>query len=350
MKSAAALILLAGCAVIHPAEIRLTKATTPSLEFGPQPASPAASIIVSRDAYLMGTRVHLAVHVDDRESGLLTLESALAALEQTEDELSNWRRSSEISMLNREPLHHRRALAARLCLAFKDVWQWQRESGAAFDPAIGQLLEAWKVHGAGAIPSPATLAAALASSGIAQFDFDPRGCTISRRSDVILDTGAFGKGEALDRAAAVLGTAPWIIDLGGQVSVGGNTPRGDGWTILVAEPHRRDVPALRVRLTHGSLATSAGSERDLLVGGKRVGHIIDPRTGYPASFDGSVTVWHERGLVADILSTALYVMGPEPGLRWAEERRLAACYLIPEGSTLRVAATAAFHRLLSEQG
>ena len=84
-----------------------------------------------------------------------------------------------------------------------------------------------------------------------------------------------------------------------------------------------------------------------MVSGTRVGHIFDPRTGRPATFAGSVTVWHERALAADILSTALYVMGPDIGLRWAEGQGLAACYLIPEGASLRMAATAAFRNLLS---
>ena len=95
----------------------------------------------------------------------------------------------------------------------------------------------------------------------------------------------------------------------------------------------------------GSLSTSAGSERDLVVSGLRIAHHFDPRTGRPATFTGSVTVWHERGLVADMLSTALYVMGPEPGLQWAEARGIAACYLIPERGTLRVETTRAFRRL-----
>jgi thiamine biosynthesis lipoprotein len=172
---------------------------------------------------------------------------------------------------------------------------------------------------------------------------------VTRRGDVAIDAGAFGKGEGLDRAAAALGDIPLMIDLGGQVSVGSH-PAPDGWTIGIADPRRRDVPALHVRMTSGSLSTSAGSERDLAVNGARVGHIVDPRTGRPATFDGSVTVWHERGLVADILSTALYVMGPEAGLRWAEDRGLAACYLIPDGASNRTESTPAFRRLITAQG
>ena len=309
-----------------------------------------ATIRVSRNVYLMGTRAELLVHAPLRETGLVRLEAALTALEDTEAELSTWRDTSDISTLNRHPVGKPWVATARLCRLFADVWTWHRETGGTFDPAIGRLLAAWDVHGEGAIPTPAAHARAQALSGLALLSFDRGTCTVTRRADVTLDVGAFGKGEGLDRAAAVFGDIPWLIDLGGQVSVGGAAPPEGAWPIAIADPRRRDIPALHVRMTGGSLSTSAGSERDLTVNGTRVAHHFDPRSGRPATFDGSVTVWHERGLVADILSTALYVMGPEAGRRWAETRGVAACYLIPDGGSLRVETTAAFRKLLSGRG
>lgn len=325
-----ALLVLASCAVLS--------------------AQDPAAIFVSRDVYLMGTRAQLSAYAATRDAGLARLESALAVLEETEDELSTWRESSDISALNRQPIGEPWMADARLCRMFADVWDWHHATGRAFDPAIGRLLAAWDVHGEGAVPAPNAHAKALASSGIALIAFDRGRCTLTRRADVAIDVGAFGKGEALDRAAAVLGDEPWMIDLGGQISVGGRLPPEGGWTVGVADPRRRDHPALRVRMATGSLSTSAGSERDLVVNGVRIGHIFDPRTGLPAPFNGSVTVWHERGLAADALSTALYVMGPEAGLPWAEARGIAACYLIPERGTLRVEATRAFRRLFTSPG
>jgi thiamine biosynthesis lipoprotein len=309
-----------------------------------------APVLMSREVYLMGTRATLSVHALRREAGLAALESALTALEDTEAELSTWRDASAISAFNQQPIGQPWMASARLCSMFADVWTWHRETGGAFDPAIGRVLAAWDVHGEGAVPTAAAHARALASAGLALLTFDRTACTLTRRSAVTLDVGAFGKGEALDRAAAAIGGVPWMIDLGGQISVGGNAPPGDGWTIAIADPRQRTVPALHLRMTTGSLSTSAGTERDLSVSGRRVGHILDPRTGDPATFDGSVTVWHERGLVADILSTALYVMGPEVGRRWAEARGIAVCYLIPDGTTLRVESTAAFGKLTIAPG
>ena len=304
------------------------------------------AVFVSRDVYLMGTRAQLSTYGETRDAGLATLESAMAVIEETEEELSTWRESSAVSALNRHPIGEPWRATPRLCRMFADVWEWHRRTDRAFDPAIGRLLAAWDIHGEGAIPASEAQARAIASSGMALLAFDRGRCTLTRRADVSIDVGAFGKGEALDRAAAVLGDGPWMIDLGGQISVGGRLPPEGRWPIAVADPLQRDRPALHLWMATGSLSTSAGSERDLEVNGLRIAHHFDPRTGRPASFNGSVTVWHERGLVADLLSTALYVMGPEAGLRWAEARGIAACYLIPGRSTLRVETTRAFRRLV----
>ena len=309
-------------------------------------AQNTSTVFVSRNVYLMGTRAQLSTYAATRDGGLATLESALAVIEDAEEELSTWRPSSQISAFNRHPLGEPWTATPRLCRMFGDVWEWHRATEGAFDPAIGRLLTAWDIHGEGAVPAPEARPRALASSGMTLLTFERDRCTLTRRADVAIDVGAFGKGEALDRAAAVLGDDPWMIDIGGQIAVGGRVPREGAWSIRVADPRQRERPVLQVEMATGSLSTSAGSERDLVVGGVRVGHVLDPRTGRPATFDGSVTVWHQRGIAADALSTALYVMGPEEGLRWAETRGIAACYLIPEQGTLRVEMTRAFRRLL----
>lgn len=306
------------------------------------------SVVVSREAYLMGTRAELVVHAENRHVGMGRLEHALDALEDAEAELSTWRPTSDISALNHYPIGMPWMASKRLCRLFQDIWTWHREAGGAFDPGIGHLLDAWDIHGDGAIPSAKRLEQAMAASGLKLLRFDQNTCTVTRLGDATIDVGAFGKGEALDRAGDVLGHLPWMINLGGQISVGGRAPAGGSWPVSIAHPRERDAATVHVRLTSGSLSTSAGSERDLKVNGVRIAHHLDPRTGRPAAFDGSVTVWHQRGLIADMLSTALYVMGPA-GLQWAEERGLAACYLTPDGGIVRMEATTAFRTLLSAQ-
>ena len=137
---------------------------------------------------------------------------------------------------------------------------------------------------------------------------------------------------------------PWMIDFGGQIAVNQRPPGQTAWMLSIAHPLERQHAFLSVGLPDGSLSTSGGSERDLWVGGRRIAHHLDPQTGEPAAFHGSVMVWHSSALAADALSTALFVMGPDRGLSWAEAHDIAACYLVP-GSGVSVRMSSAFRRL-----
>ncbi len=294
---------------------------------------PAAekNVEVTREVFLMGTRCTLTTFADNRQSGLEQIEKHLRILEEAEHQLSTWRADSVLSQLNRQPIGLPFRSPPFLCRLFGELLHWVSETGSAFDPAVGSLVRAWGLRETGHVPSPEALKAALEDSGLSHFSFDRSHCGIVRTGAASIDCGAFGKGEALDRLlhyASRHAASPWLVDLGGQIAVYGHPPDSSYWTVDLAHPGDRHIPVLSLKLRCGSLSTSAGSERDLKFRDQRVGHILDPRTGGPASFRGSVTVWHERGLIADILSTALYVMGPQEGKAWAEARNVAACFFV----------------------
>ena len=310
--------LAAACGPAEPAEP----------ESGNRPALP-----VSRQVHLMGTVATLTVHAKDRPRGLDRIEQFVRTLELAEAQLSSWRADSLISRLNRHPIGLDFPLPPRICRLFAEIFRWNRKTEGAFDPAVASLISAWGIRQEGRLPSPAELAAALGRSGMRRFRFDDGTCRLARLSEAGLDSGAFGKGAALDwlRETPPALEGPWLVDLGGQIAVGEEAPRPDGWAVALADPRSRDSAALELTLETGSLATSGGSERDLEAEGERVGHILDPRDGRPAAYRGSVTVWHESALTADILSTALYVMGPEKGLPWAERQGVVAVFLPDSG-------------------
>ena len=286
---------------------------------------------VQRTVYLMGTRATLVVYATDRAAGLRQIGQMVRSLERTEAELSTWKHGSVLSRVNGQPVGEPLTLSGPVCALWGELTAWVRKTDGAFDPAIGALIEVWGLRAGGRRPSTADLAAARDRSGMAHLQFEPSGCRLTRGAAVTLDAGAFGKGEALGRLFGVeeARTAPWMVDLGGQIAVF-LAPIG-GWGVAIAHPARRAEAVLELHLDSGSLATSGVSERSYAIEGGTVAHILDPRTGRPLSRPGSVTVWHEDALAADVLSTALYVLGPEAGLRYADEHRLAALFLAPLG-------------------
>ena len=301
---------------------------------------------VARVAYLMGTRATLVTVDQDRTRGAERLERLLDVLEDTEAELSTWRDDSAITRLNRAPAGLPVVLPLPLCALFASLEYWTTETAGAFDPAVGPLSAAWGLHDRPRAPGAGEIDGARERSGWRHVGLDRQRCRVTRAPGASIDVGGFGKGEALDRAAVAMDddTSAWMIDLGGQVMVGRPPPDNEGWVIDIADPRQRDRAVGSLILSSGSIATSGGSERDVRVNGRRVGHILDPRTGRPASYAGSVIVWHERGLVADILSTALYVMGPVEGLNWANTHYVAAAYLWVDDEAVRVRASTLFSR------
>ena len=292
-------------------------------------AQPPAAVRVERTVFLMGTAATLVAEAPDRAAGLAQLERMVRVIEATEAELSTWRDDTVLSRLNRQPVGVPRPLPRAACGLLGRLAAWRQATGGAFDPAVGRLVEAWGLRAEGRRPTPAALETARARTGLQHLTVDTAACTVARRADVTLDAGGFGKGEAIDRVRDALRDWPgaWLIDFGGQVAVAGD--RSDGaWPVAIAHPERRGEPVAELRLSAGSLAASGGSQRDLtLDNGERIGHILDPRTGAPVTRGGSVVVWHQDAFAADVLSTALHVMGPEAGLAWAAERGIAACFM-----------------------
>ena len=291
----------------------------------------APPVRVERTVVLMGTTATFVAEAADRAAALARLERMVQVVEATEVELSTWRDDSALSGLNRQPPGDPLSVPPALCDLLGRVEGWREATGGAFDPAIGSLIDAWGLRAAGRRPDAAALGAARARAGWPLLGFDREACTVTRQADATLDAGAFGKGEALDRVRAAERDEPgaWLVDFGGQVAVSGGAA-GAVWPVALAHPVHRDRPVAELLLAGGSLATSAGSERTLTLGsGERIGHILDPRSGAPVARQSSVAVWHPNAFTADVLSTALHVMGPDAGLAWAAAREFAVCYVVP---------------------
>ena len=290
---------------------------------------------VERTVFLMGTVATFVAEAPDRETGVAQLERMVRVIEETEAELSTWRDDSVLSALNRQPVGTWLTLPESACALLDEVATWHKATAGVFDPAIGRLVEAWALREAGRVPDAGVVATAKALSGFQHVVVDSNQCAASRCADVRLDAGGFGKGAALERVRRAEQNEPgaWLIDFGGQVAV---SPRSvdEAWPVSIAHPELRKIPLVELRLDQGSLATTGGSERDIVIDADvRIGHIIDPRTGATVSRRSSVTVWHRDALAADILSTALYVMDSDEALQWAKARGIAAYFITADAVT-----------------
>jgi len=270
--------------------------------------------LVERRLATMGTSLNLTIESSSRDEALRASEEAIQAIEETGKRLTTWKDGGELALLNRSPVGVALNLDDELSQVLPLVFDWSERTLGAFDPAIAPLVMAWDLRGAGRIPPPSEIENARIASRPDSFRLDHGARTLTRlRADAALEEGAWGKGWALDRAARRLekaGARRALIDLGGQILATGGEP----WNVDVADPFDRTRPVASFPLRNGSASTSGNSERARVVGGFRVGHILDPRTGMPATDFGSVTVAAGSALTADVLSTALFVLGPGEGM------------------------------------
>ena len=272
-------------------------------------------------------------------------------LEEINDQMSTYREDSELSRFNRHdstewfPVSSETEYTVALALSIA------ADSDGAFDPTVGPLVRLWG-FGPGPrtsdVPSDEVVAEALSRVGYDMVETrdDPPAL---RKLDpgVELDLSAIAKGFGVDRVAESLregGVADFMVEIGGEVRVSGERPDGSGWRIGVEAPasdERRAGWALS--LTDSSLATSGDYRNYFEVDGQRYSHTIDPRTGRPVTHRlASVTIVADDCATADAWATTLMVLGPEAGLRWAEEREIAAWLLTHEGEGVSEAATSGF--------
>jgi thiamine biosynthesis lipoprotein len=270
---------------------------------------------VVRARAAMGTILEIEAFGPDAGAAEEGVAAAFRSVEEVEARLSNWRPESEISRANTgRPISFSPATWGSLTRAFALA----RETGGAFDPTVGAVT---RVDPSRARPE---------AVGWRNARLDPRGRRLSFGvAGGMIDTGGFAKGEALDRALVALrshGVRAARLNFGGQIAVFGasGTRFRDLGTVSIAEPRTGSSRELaRFRAPDGSVSTSGQSEQP--------GHIVDPQSGAPVTFRGSVTVFADTGTRADALSTALFVLGPARGIAFADRRGIAALYVVPRG-------------------
>jgi thiamine biosynthesis lipoprotein len=312
-------------------------------------AAPPEAAPVERARFAMGTVCRIAASHDEPGAVPRLVESAFAEIARWETILSDYDPASELSALNREASRRAVACSADLFAFLEAAAGLAAETGGAFDPTVGPLVDLYALRRGGRLPSPREIQDALGSVGHRRLILDRASRTARFAAPGMrLDPGAMGKGFALDAAARVLreGGVRWaLLDFGGQILAVGGGPGGCGFPVEVAAGGRASGRRIAIRLRDASAATSGNDERGAVVDGAPVGHLLDPRTGLPAAGLASVTAVHASGARADALSTALFVAGFEEGPAAAEALGAAALFVRDGGSGIEARATAAFERL-----
>jgi thiamine biosynthesis lipoprotein len=267
----------------------------------------------------MGTTFSIYLYAASAEKADEEFTAAFDEIDGLDQELSNYRMSSEVSRINAQAGREAVTMDPEMFAFLQRSLQFSRLSGGAFDVTVGPLMRAWGFfRGQGRYPSTGELAQAHASVGWQYVELDRTDHTVRfLRPGLEIDFGGIGKGYAVDRVADLLrqdGITAALIDAGSSTIYALGAPPGtDGWKVQVPRPAKRSEAISTIRLRDESLSTSGSYEKFFILNGHTYCHIMDPRTGEPVQGVLQTTVIAADGTTSDALSTAMFVMGPNTG-------------------------------------
>jgi FAD:protein FMN transferase len=272
--------------------------------------------------YLLGTTCEITLYSTDRETRNRAFHAAFNAIGHIHSYLNVFSDSSDLSVLNNTAFISPVPVSADLLYVLQKSKEIAILTDGAFDVTTLPLFKLWGFYSSDyTVPKKDDIVKTLdlvdyrnikitpsADSGKARVSFMVDGMAI--------DFGGIAKGYACDQARRALeenGIQNALINIGGTIYAMGHGKSEDAWRIGIRDP-RDHVHIKRViALSERAVSTSGDYEQYFMHEGKRYGHILDPRSGYPVEHTVAVTVIAPSGLMADGLSTGLFVLGAEKG-------------------------------------
>lgn len=249
------------------------------------------------------------------EAGSAELYGTLfARLRQLNDIFNNYSDSSEITRVNQNAAVAPVEVSQDFFIVLKTALDFARLTGGAFDPTVGPLIKLWGFGKEPRVPSQEEIEATKELLGWQCVKLEEHAVRFTK-SGVRLDLGAIAKGYAADCLVDILrerGVQRASISLGGNVYVYGKKRDGSLWSVAIRNPEKPGQNSFMLKTQDATVVTSGAYERFFEQDGKIYGHIFDPATGFPADSGlASVTIVSQTSMIADALSTSLFVLGME---------------------------------------
>ena len=264
--------------------------------------------LYQQQSFVFGTQVEISIYGADDAQARAASAAVLQEFDRLHHAFHAWEPSPVTELNAAFARGERHRISPELALAIRDATGYAQASDNLFNPAIGRLIALWGFQSdtfKPFKPAPEKIAALVqANPRMNDISIDPAGWASSRNRAVQLDFGGYAKGLALDHAVRILrahGIQNALVNVGGNlIALGQHGARP--WHIGVQHP-RKPGAIVELDLRDGeAIGTSGDYQRFFELDGKRYCHIIDPRTGYPASHTQSLTVLAPPGPHAGVLS------------------------------------------------
>lgn len=264
----------------------------------------------------MGTRIHVELWHDDTATAERLMAAVMAEMERIDLAYSPYRKTSELSRLNRLAPGGWVEVSAELFDLLERSRRMSELTGGAFDvtyASVGRYYD----YREGKRPDDDQVRRAVEAIDYRHVELDRQTLRVRyTRPEVYVDLGGIAKGYAVDCSMDILrraGVETASVSAGGDAYILGDR-RGEPWTVGVRDPRRENAMAAVLPLLDTAVSTSGDYERFFEEDGVRYHHILDPATGDSARRSWSVTILGPEATFTDALSTSVFVLGPEAGL------------------------------------
>ena len=288
---------------------------------------------------LMGSRFEITVVAPSQQQADASIDLAVGEISRIEALISSWDPASQTSEINRMAGVRPVAVDPELYSLIERSLAISKLTDGAFDISYASMDRIWKFDGSMTeMPAQEAIRESVARVGFGKIVLDPEKHSVFLpEPGMKIGFGGIGKGYAADRAKALLmerGVPAGIINASGDMNTWGLQPGGKPWQVAITNPLDKQKSFGMLPISDRAVVTSGDYEKYVTFGGKRYAHIIDPRTGYPATGILSVTVFAPRAELADALATSVFVMGVETGLDRINQLPQVECIIVDEHGKL----------------
>lgn len=291
--------------------------------------------IFKKKKSLLASPFEITVVATDSVQANFYTELAISEVKRIENLISDWIPTTQISLVNQNAGIAPVKVDLEVFELVKRAKNISKLTDGAFDISYASMDKIWKFDGSmKEMPSAENIKKSVEKVGYENIILNEKDTTIFLKNQGMkLGLGGIGQGYIADKIKVLLqenGCASGLVNISGDINTWGKQPNGENWTVGIVNPLNKNKVFATFPLYDSAVETSGSYEKYVTFNGKRYSHIIDPRTGYPASGIVSVSVFAKQTELADALATGIFVLGIEVGLELVNQLKGIGCIIVDE--------------------
>lgn len=298
-----------------------------SITFGQQ--------VFKKKKNLLGSPFEITVVATDSIQANVYTELAISEVKRIENLISDWIPTTQISKVNQNAGISPVKVDLEVFELVKRAINISKLTDGAFDISYASMDKIWKFDGSmKEMPTTESIKKSVEKVGYQNIVLNENDTTIFLKyPGMKLGLGGIGQGYIADKIKVLLqenGCTSGLVNVSGDINTWGKQTNGKDWTVGIVNPLNKNKVFATFPLNDSAVETSGSYEKYVTFNGKRYSHIIDPRTGYPASGIVSVSVFAKQTELADALATGIFVLGIEVGLDLVNQLKGIGCIIVDE--------------------